>query len=79
MKSSIKNLAEIDFQHIGNWELTNTGALICRWKDDAPESFFIIKDVLYAFSIDGIVKYLGKTTQGVKKNSWAIEIRVIRE
>jgi len=55
----MNKLIEIGFQHVGRWRLCESGLELCldRMVDVSP--------AMYAFVVDGRVKYVGKTMRAL--------------
>lgn len=62
MHPSLVRLTGIGFRLVGNWQLVN-GVLRLVLPPPLP----ITQDVLYAFTVDGQLAYVGKTKQGLVK------------
>jgi len=60
MLSSLDRLIALDFRRAGNWELTNTVLRLVL-----PPPIPTAQDLLYAFTVDGELSYIGKTIQGL--------------
>jgi hypothetical protein len=59
----LEKLKAINFHHVGNWELSKTKSLALRL--DAKVSSK--EGAVYAFSVDGEVKYIGSTEKELTK------------
>lgn len=60
----MKRLAEIGFRQVGIWELDGENI---RLRLDHKAN---TRNVLYAFSVGGVLRYIGKTTQPLKKRMY---------
>lgn len=58
---SLKELSDLGFEKVGGWSLQN-GELQFHLENSAQES-----KILYAFVVDGVVKYIGKSQQTLRK------------
>ncbi len=63
----LNKLIQIGFKKVGNWTL-NDNALSLQIDAEASS-----KNVLYSFVVDGEPKYVGKTTQTLKKRMYGYE------
>lgn len=60
MLGSLDRLIALNFRRVGNWELSNTVLRLVL-----PPPMPTAQDLLYAFTVDGELSYIGKTTQGL--------------
>lgn len=60
MLSSLDRLIALDFRRAGHWELSNTVLRLVL-----PPPMPTAQDLLYAFTVDSELSYIGKTTQGL--------------
>jgi len=63
------SLCEIGFRRMGSW-VWRDDKLKIEWNEGGPESS---QNALYAFVVDGCVRYVGKTTQGLKKRFYGYQ------
>jgi hypothetical protein len=62
MTTNLAKLVNLGFEPAGSWLLTSDGLELTLHTAIAQET-----NVLYAFAIDGLLAYVGKTTQSLKK------------
>ncbi|PHR74175.1 MAG: hypothetical protein COA67_02070 [Lutibacter sp.] len=57
----MKELIEIGFKKVGEWELNN-GVLICNLNNNYPS-----KNILYSFVCENDIKYIGKSVKSISQ------------
>jgi len=60
----LNELTEIGFKKVGEWGLGSESSILTITSEGESEN------ILYCFVVDGIPKYIGKTTQQLKKRMY---------
>jgi hypothetical protein len=61
--TALERLKTINFKPVGNWELSKSKGLALRLSSKVSDK----KGAVYAFSVNGEVKYIGVTEKGLTK------------
>jgi hypothetical protein len=65
--TALERLARIGFTKVGLWQM-NAARPVCQLHHHADQ-----KNVLYAFVVDDVLQYVGKTTQPLKKRMYGYQ------
>ena len=67
MENNLSELEKIGFENVGNWYL-NDGSIMFILNSHANQ-----KNILYAFVVDGVIKYIGKSILTLRRRIYAYQ------